>query len=157
RDFHAVPGPAAGTRAAAAEISEQTHTSMRPETRPPMTTRVHRRLAAFEAFSELSGRPQPATTAANPVAAVSMRALDAECDGAEEGMLGLAVAENGEGILGHGAVVAGALKGRLDRLVPPHECHGVLEVAVGDVSIGQGPPPEGALVVGPASERQDDR
>src|SRR5689334_15871222 len=74
-----------------------------------------------------------------------MGAADAEIDGVEEGLLHGAVREEGEGVAGHGAVMAGALDRVIEGAVPAHDAKGLLEGAIG------------ALALVAAPEREHDR
>src|SRR5882672_5726718 len=87
---------------------------------------------------------------------MSVRPLDREIDGFEEGPLLRAVREDAERIAGDSAVVAGAGDGVAQGAVAVEQADGALEVVVALFEIFQGTAPECPLGLVAASERQDD-
>ena len=63
-----------------------------------------------------------------------MPPLDAEIDCVEQRLLHGPVREQRERVRRHGAVVAGALDGVLQRPVPAHDADGALQIALGDLA-----------------------
>ena len=85
-----------------------------------------------------------------------MRAVDAEIDDVEQGLLDLAVGEDAECIVGHGAIVAGPLDGVLERIVGREIGDGLVEVGLRLAAVLQGSLPESTLLLVAAPEGQHD-
>src|SRR5882724_12030345 len=87
---------------------------------------------------------------------MSVRPLDREIDGLEEGPLLGAVREDAERVAGDGTVVAGAGDGVAQRAVAVEQSNGALEVVVALFEVFEGAAPEPPLGLVAASEREDD-
>src|SRR5690606_35103591 len=88
---------------------------------------------------------------------LSVRAGDAEVDDVLHGGALAALREDRQRIARDAPVGARALERCLDRLVLLHESDGVLEIAIADVALDDGPVPELAVAVVAATEGKDDR
>src|SRR5207249_3789972 len=86
-------------------------------------------------------------TSTGPNPARSVHAADAKADDVcQRARVGVGP-EDGKRVASDGAVMPGALEGRLDGAVPFHEPHGVLEIAVLDATVAQRALPEDALAL----------
>ena len=81
---------------------------------------------------------------------------DAEVDGFDQSGLHRGLREQFQRIMGHGAVMAGAFDGVLDRAVLGHQPHRLVEMRVRGVAGFQSLFPEGAFGIVAAAEGQHD-